>query len=228
MHDNTLKIISCRLFGSQARGDNDKYSDMDVLVVIDNESNQHEQIKELAREFGVHHDADISIYTRRRISEMFNTGHLFAWHIYLESIPYFKDREDPWFNCLKKPSVYLYAKADTDQFLNILEDSINALISGSNHIFEAGIVHMALRNIGMIQSYVHSRIPNFSRYSIMQLPSTIAPPISNESYELLLNCRRASKRGCSTLLPNKDTILDILLPLKDWINIMRVNNEIQN
>lgn len=228
MHDNTIKIISCRLFGSLARGDNDKYSDMDVLIVIDIESSQHEKIKKLARKMGVSHDADISIYTRRRIFDMFNTGHLFAWHIYLESVPYFKGHEDPWFNCLERPRAYLEAKADTDQFLNILEDSLHALISGSNHIFEAGIAHMALRNIGMIQSYVHSKIPNFSRYSIMHLPSTIAPPISNESYELLLNCRRASKRGSSTLLPNKDTILDILLPLRDWIKKMRVNNEIQN
>lgn len=228
MHDNSIKIISCRLFGSLARGDNDKYSDMDVLIVIENESNQHEKIKNLARKMGVNHDADISIYTKKRISNMFESGHLFAWHIYLESVSYFKKNKDPWFSCLKQPSPYLEYKADTEQFLNILDDSFHALTYGSNHIFEAGIVHMALRNIGMIQSYVHSRVPNFSRYSIMQLPSTISPPISIESYELLLNCRRASKRGSSTSLPNKGIILDILLPLRDWVKNMRERNEIQN
>ncbi len=72
-HKHSLTVDKIILFGSQARGDADKYSDWDVLVIVgeDIDSNQRrrlfdETVRELAR---YHIPCDLLIRSRREVNE---------------------------------------------------------------------------------------------------------------------------------------------------------------
>lgn len=212
MHDSSANVLSLRLFGSHARGEADEGSDIDVLLVLD-DGTVGPPLMDLPGK------PDISIYSRDKLEQMFRDGHLFAWHLFLESIPYCSTRSEAWFRSLGKPAEYREAQQDIAQFMGILEEALAGMASEDCYVFEAGIAHLAMRNLGMILSYVHRGVPNFSRYSALQLPKEIAPSISSREYEMLLACRRASTRGdIAVELPACEQVRQISLPLKTWLN----------
>ncbi|WP_422647987.1 hypothetical protein OJJOAM_002202 [Cupriavidus sp. H18C1] len=169
MHDSTDNILTVRLFGSHARGEADEGSDVDILVVVHDASNSPSNL-------ALPNNTDVSLYSAERIASMFAEGHLFAWHLYLESVPYGSLVHDDWFKSLGRPSEYKEASLDLEQFVSILEESLDSLDRGHNYIFEAGICHLALRNIGMILSHIEKGRPDFSRYAAIRLPAELRPP----------------------------------------------------
>ena len=76
-----------RIFGSRTRGDHDEYSDLDIIVVSEGLNMlKREEIKNyLEKRF--HCDVSISWYSKIKLNKYFTEGHLFAWHLYLESKP---------------------------------------------------------------------------------------------------------------------------------------------
>jgi predicted nucleotidyltransferase len=220
MLDNIGNIFSLRLFGSTFRGDSDAGSDLDILVVTDN---QKIALHEVKRYFSQQKNVDFSIYSRERIIEMFKEGHLFAWHLYLESAPVTKKFEDKWFSDLGRPSEYKYAYSDLTQFLILLEEAISSIRSGSNYVFEAGICHVGLRNCSMIISYITTGIPNFSRYSVLELSEVLKLQMKRDYYDNFLRCRRISARGNFEIPPSKIEILKTLPIIEKWITVVRNN-----
>jgi predicted nucleotidyltransferase len=191
---SSLPILSHRLFGSHARGESDAGSDIDVLLVVESPDIHTEDI---AHDLNLGPKADISIYTANRIEQMFLQGHLFAWHLYLESMPYSSDCREDWFKALGAPSAYRDGNSDIDEFLHTLEEAIASFEGGNNIIFEAGICHLACRNLGLFLSHAHCGRPDFSRYSALNLQSEAKLHLSKEAYDQLVLCRRISKRGLS-------------------------------
>ncbi|HFK5599129.1 TPA: nucleotidyltransferase domain-containing protein, partial [Elizabethkingia anophelis] len=57
-------------FGSVVRGDIDKFSDIDLLILKD----INEELPEINKE-------QFSIYTYQRISELWKEGNPFSWHL---------------------------------------------------------------------------------------------------------------------------------------------------
>ncbi|WP_425251483.1 nucleotidyltransferase family protein [Janthinobacterium sp. NFX145] len=207
------KILSIRVFGSVARKENNEGSDLDILIV----SEKNEFIPEIIKEsFQQHKNVEFSTYSRSRLEEMFNEGHLFAWHLYLESIPAENDPGNNWFSELGAPNPYKEANIDLTQFLLILDESTDAINTDSDYIFEAGMIYLCLRNIGMILSYLDAGLPNFSKYSALELPLKIRPSISKESYDFLILCRRISARGNTSDAPTKNIIFSIFAEIKNW------------
>jgi predicted nucleotidyltransferase len=187
-------ILSHRLFGSHARGESDADSDIDVLLVVES---PNIRVEDIARDLNLSSNADISIYTASRIEKMFAGGHLFAWHLYLESIPYSSDRREDWFKALGAPAAYLDDNSDIGEFLNTLEEAIVSFEAGENIVFEAGICHLACRNLGLFLSHAHCGRPDFSRYAAINLRSDAKLQLTKEAYDQLAMCRRISKRGLS-------------------------------
>lgn len=215
MRDSSANVLSLRLFGSHARGEADEGSDIDVLLVLD-DATAGPPLMDLPGK------PDISIYSRDKLEQMFREGHLFAWHLFLESIPYCSTRSEAWFRSLGKPAEYREAQQDIAQFMGILEEALAGMASEDCYVFEAGVAHLAMRNLGMILGYIHRGTPNFCRYAALQLPKEIAPEISHREYEMLLSCRRASVRGdVAVELPSFEQIQQISLPLKIWLKQLR-------
>jgi predicted nucleotidyltransferase len=212
MLDRHDDILSLRLFGSHARGEADEGSDIDILLVPEDGYKANLEI-------ALPGNPDISIYSRTRLEQMFNDGHLFAWHLFLESTPYSSNRREDWFRSLGKPGVYREAEEDIVQFTGILDDALSGMKEEDNYVFEAGIAHLAMRNLGMILNYVHKGVPDFSRYSALRLPSNIAPNLSEHDYEMLFACRRMSARGDISVAPPAFTQIQCISDtLEIWLN----------
>lgn len=83
--EQDARIQDIYLFGSFARQEQDAYSDIDILIIIDNCSEMEYAIinNKIAKELQLPLDW-ISIYQMQKIQEMRDKGSYFLWHIKLE------------------------------------------------------------------------------------------------------------------------------------------------
>ena len=79
------RIEEVWLFGSYARGEQDCYSDIDLLIIVQDCSDmEYTELKQqLSAELHIPLDW-ISLYQMNKITEMGNKGAYFLWHLKLE------------------------------------------------------------------------------------------------------------------------------------------------
>jgi predicted nucleotidyltransferase len=207
MIQSRKRSICVRLFGSAVRGDAQPDSDLDVLCVFlnDDRAGTNTLHQELQSRF----DAPISMsyYSAQRIQEMFLTGHLFAWHLYTESRPLDPIDSADFIMDLGKPASYVAAIEETKELINILGEIRGQIVHHPRNIaYEAGLMYLCLRNIGMSASWYSSL--NFSR----RVPFLLGPQfpklkIDELRYHFYATCRMAGTRG--GIPPSLDT--DVVL-----------------
>lgn len=192
-------ILYLGYFGSFVRGDEDVNSDIDVLCVLHtgvamNEVNVSRFID--PKLVGPKH-VDLSIYGESRFKQMWDEGHLFAWHIYLESLPL--DGYEGFKGSMGKPGGYANSAVDIRRLIQILidvRDSINKEVVSK--VYEAGLIYVAARNIGISASWYSDAGLNFSRlapYSFAQDGKVVGFPVEPELYSKLCASRHAAMRG---------------------------------
>lgn len=170
------------IFGSTVRGEMEKNSDIDVLVITNNETTR----KNIPSTW--------SVYPEETIEKYYETGRLFAWHLHLEAKCIFSNHTVPFLEKLGTPNPYNLHQDDFESLHSILLDSLNEIKTGTNSpIFEIGIIYTALRDMAMIASTKLLANPNFSRYSPYALPINF--PLSIEIYESAIKARLLSTRG---------------------------------
>ncbi len=98
-------------FGSICRGDMSVDSDVDLLALVEGHDPR------LAPE-------KFSIYSYKRISELWASGNAFAWHLALESKLIYSEDGGDFFKGLGMPSEYVGAAQDCRRFREILESAI--------------------------------------------------------------------------------------------------------
>ncbi|MGN5077006.1 nucleotidyltransferase domain-containing protein [Aeromonas veronii] len=170
------------IFGSAVRGDVEKNSDIDVLVISDTNNRKD------------HFPDEWSVYSYKSIREFYESGRLFAWHLHLDSKCIYKKSEKSFLDSLGEPAIYSSFKSDFESLKEILLLSLREIEnSTASFIFEVGVTYTAIRDLAMIASTkLHIR-PCFSRYSPYQLPLEF--PINKDIYELMICARLASTRG---------------------------------
>ncbi|MEQ8784386.1 MAG: nucleotidyltransferase domain-containing protein [Roseibium album] len=208
-------VTNISVFGSYARGDNDASSDFDLIVVVKDgfgtvlESVIKERIELL---FNLH--PSISFYGEKKILDMLQNGHLFAWHLFMESFPVSNFRHIS--EQFGKPDKYTDFVADCEGLHRILKDtSAKSKSFPENFIFDMGILYVCARNIAMSASSALYDEYYFGRYSPFQM-SDIEFPISKEDYTLMMQCRMASTRGMSPPSSLKNTVVDDAKQLTEW------------
>lgn len=184
------------LFGSFARNNIEDASDLDLLVVCEEECD--EQLENWIRE-QVNFDGniDISYYTKKRIIPLAEKGSLFTWHLKDEGIPLYED--SAWLRALfaRMPS-YKNHIADLAILIQLVEDVMWSEFESSNSIvFDAGILSTAIRNTSIIlTNYIgHTDYSPQAPHTLKLLEPRLKLPISRPQYEQLLKCRRATERG---------------------------------
>lgn len=191
-------VISLRVFGSFCRGDFDQHSDVDILVVHQEKPTTGARAKlqdELSSAFD--RNVDLAEYSPVRLKQMFSHGHLFTWHLYSESKNLMRRRDD-FFDSLSTPAPYRYAKRDANRFLSLLASSGKELhIPGASPVYEAGLLYLGSRNIGLSTSWEVLGRPDFSRHSIHQIANELNTDlgVTKCEYERLVECRFATMRG---------------------------------
>lgn len=202
-------VLSLRLYGSFGREDFDGLSDVDVLAVY--ETQPSDTIRSAVRDYLLRRfsrKVDLAEYARPRIEEFFKTGHLFAWHLYAESSSLAEGR-DSFFDGLGPPAPYGAAHSDALGFLDLLRSSTQeTLKAGVSLVYEAGLMYLASRNIGICTSYSLSERPDFSRYAIYEAcrKLKVGEMLAREEYDRLIHCRFASIRGLPCIAPSQSWI----------------------
>lgn len=208
------------LFGSAARGGSDDRSDVDVICVL-NDFESLDKGFELARARGMFGDnVGLSIYSRSRIEELWGAGSPFAWHLFLESVPL--KSSDPLFLRWTAPEAYADDLADSDLMAGILSSVVERLRNASNssRCYEAGLLYVCARNIGMFASRRICGTFDFSRYAPQTVDREVKFPLPSDVYDVLIACRHASTRGKA--IPRIDFDLQrAAIELSEWAKDVR-------
>src|SRR5713226_3980000 len=122
------EVSAVRQFGSVVRGDSDHLSDRDILVLV-RRPPLSEQLQEIICRWR-EENHDVSVYTEERYKQMHRNGHLFTWHIFLESDPLdlmLKPTESKDFiDQSDAPAMYGDARSDSLALLELLDESVDS------------------------------------------------------------------------------------------------------
>jgi predicted nucleotidyltransferase len=215
-------ILALSYFGSHVRGDADALSDIDILCVLDRLTPQSKHLATMFIDQHLGEGISISFYGKKRIEEMFAEGHLFAWHLFRESTPVqIADVQRDFIQSLGKPADYLLAADDSLSLLKIIESIPPALAKcDRNRIYEAGLLYLCARNVGISLSWYSPGGPVFDRFA----PYRISPPLPEFPlekcrYEKYLQARMASTRGGVTAdIDTKDLYQDVEA-CRTWVRL---------
>lgn len=176
-------------FGSICRGEIDPASDIDLLACLSTPKSEFDPKK-------------FSIYTYKRIRELWLQGNPFSWHLHLESkLIYSSDGSDFLLN-LKVPSRYIDAPEDCAKFFILFKESYKSLMQSSNSvIFHLSCMFLAARNFATCYS-LGSGKPMFSRFSPLLIEPKI--PIKKEIFDVYARARILSTRGYGIAISESD------------------------
>jgi len=195
------------IFGSICRGEIDMQSDIDMLAIVEDKESQ------------VRFDTNkFSIYTVKRLKELWKEGNPFAWHLFLESKLVFSDNNIDIIKDWGYPNTYSNFKNDLEKFSNLFNDSTKSINESVNsEIFDLSMIFLAIRNYASCYSLGYLGDYNFSRYSALNL-KTNKLEVSNRSFKILERARILSTRGTGELITKKDieTVLSELDIIRDW------------
>lgn len=155
------------LFGSVAREEQDEYSDIDILIVID-DCSEEEYIKfkdKCACSLKVP-VSWLSVYRNNKIVKMYASGSYFLWHIKKEGKALYS-RDGELGNLLLTLPRYANVEGDLKEYDEILTDIKceleNELISVN---YELAVLASLVRNTCIAISYLNQRL-DFGRNSVV-------------------------------------------------------------
>ncbi len=220
---NSKRLECIRVFGSVARGDADSKSDLDILAIIPGNRKPPE---ESLRDFIIHRfsrEGSITCYSCNRMQELFKQGHLFAWHVFLESKQIVPEEGSDVLKYLGEPSRYTKADKDMALLIEILSSVKKATMkSPRNVVYEAGLIYVCTKNIALIASSFGTGKLDFSRYSPYHIIiSSLEFSIPRRDYDLLIEARHASMRGFVSPKLYVNDILKLQAAAFTWAKMAR-------
>ncbi|KMQ61562.1 hypothetical protein ACM46_16270 [Chryseobacterium angstadtii] len=201
------------IFGSVVRGEVDQYSDIDLLLITD--------------EFTDNINANkYSIYTPERIKELYIEGNPFAWHLYYESKIVYSSGQD-FLIGLGKPAKYNNCKSDLIKFKKLFDDSIISIQSNDfSLIFDFAMIFLAIRNFATCYTLSFYTNPIFSRKAFERLYD-YPLKLDERVKELLMMSRISSTRGINYDI--KEEYLSLfnmeVQKIESWFNEILENYE---
>lgn len=193
-------------FGSICRGDVTVDSDIDLLAIV-------------AGRDGRFSPSKFSIYSYKRISELWDTGSAFAWHLHYESRLIFAEDGLDTLAERGRPRPYNRGALDCARFKEIFQNAYESLMTDSTStVFELSTIFLSIRNLATCYSLGVREEPNFGRDAAMRL-GQLSVPISDEAYRILRRARVLSTRGVGSYITPEEThhVLEECGALSDWV-----------
>jgi hypothetical protein len=213
-------FLNLSLFGSVARGQQDKLSDHDIIAIVrDGRGKQSEElVLEWAAACGIS-EPSISWYGEKKMREFFSSGDLFAWHLFLESVPL---RGFEHINSIfGQPSPFPDAMTTMTELEAILTEVPERVeVAPQTHRFEMGVAYVCLRNIAMAASWHLCKSPDFGRYSPYSITDP-SFPCTRTDYEALAACRIAGQRGSALSSNHKVDLKDLVETVLPWVDDLK-------
>jgi hypothetical protein len=202
-------------FGSVCRGEIDSQSDIDLLAVVDGYDDRF--------------DSSIySIYSYKRLAELWEEGNPFAWHLASEARIIFSSNGEDFLSQLGLPGAYQKCKEDCQKFYSLYCKAIESISCGSSSlVFELSSIFLAIRNFATCFLLGTRQIRNFSRRSALQMDGQ-SLKIHPDTFKLLERARILSIRGAGPII-NKDDLnssLEDIYSIKIWMTSLL--NEVEN
>ena len=214
----SLALDEVWMFGSCARDESNRCSDVDVLVVSDDAELPATTIDCLLKKFG--RNMDVAHYSYRGLQALADQGSLFAWHLRYEGVPLYR-KVNRLETILDDMEPYARHVEDLEVLLTVFDDALASLPNRAAVQFDLGIVATVVRNTGII---MHDLLGgrDFSPAAPTRLSSiSDAPmlPIDENDYAYLQACRRASERGerVEGLRLSHDSLDVVLEELRRWL-----------
>jgi hypothetical protein len=154
-----MKGTSVWLYGSQARGDADALSDVDILVAGETSS---EELRWLGDVFESQR-LSITRYEWSELEHMSSYGSLFLLHLGMEGRPIRPSLSDSTLRRLANTvTPYQHVGKDLLAFRETLTDVRRSLLEDGSAIFEMSVVATVFRHAAVLASYVVGT-PSFGR-----------------------------------------------------------------
>ncbi len=194
-------------FGSVCRGEIDYGSDVDLLAIVD----EHNDV----------FDPNVfSIYSYKRIKQLWSEGNPFAWHLAKEAKLLYSLNCDNFIEKLDTPNKYNRTKADCEKFQRLFSGALSSIESGSKSpIYDLSTMFLAIRNFATCYALGCLDLCEFSRYSAQRLGNR-SLEISDDSFNILERSRILSTRGYGEII-NKQEVQKVLKEapvIYTWMN----------
>ena len=183
-------------FGSVCRGDVSLNSDIDLLAITDGHDSRFDQ-------------NNYSIYSYKRIKELWNEGNPFAWHLALESKLLYSSDQNDYLKSLGYPARYGNCVGDCEKFYALFcEARISIAANHDSRIFDLSTIFLSVRNIASCFSLGVTEHPIFSRGSATML-GEFSLKISTTAYQALERARMLCTRGYGSNISTTEVDLAI-------------------
>lgn len=193
-------------YGSVCRGEVEQSSDIDALAIVDVRPERFDPTV-------------YSVYPYRRMMQLWNEGHPFAWHLHLEARLLFAHDNHNFLQGLGSPAPYANWEADRHKFCELYRGAINALtIQRDTTVFELATMFLAIRNLAICYSLRDGAAPVFSRRAFERLgPSSLR--LNERAIKVLEESRILSARGYGRKPSDEDVahVMDRLETIDSWI-----------
>lgn len=178
------------LFGSVARGDQDEQSDVDILIIIDNCSEEdYIKYKKQYADILQIPISWISLYRIEKILKMHEKGSYFLWHLKQEGKMLYS-KENELNNLLATLPRYCGMKDDIKEYQQILKDVKEECHNAYLCIeYELSVLASLVRNTCIMLSYLNNRF-DFSRNLVVEYCiDKYKLDVSLEEYKILYQYR---------------------------------------
>ena len=181
-------------FGSIARGEMTKDSDIDLLAIIGDEKDRDRLDSE-----------KYLIYSYDKLADLWKEGSRFAWLIHTEAKLIFSDDGKDFVKELKVPSPYARRLRDSENFYLIFKDAQESILGeNKSTTFDLSTIFFAIRSFAISYSMREEATTTFSRRSSLKLGDK-SLPITENVFEILNKARLLATRGYGNPL-NDDEI----------------------
>jgi predicted nucleotidyltransferase len=220
IYSMSAEVESVALFGSVARGDFDSFSDIDLLIIIDDctedELIQTKKIMAYELEMPFHW---LSVYRRSAIEYMSKYGSYFLWHVKVEGrILYSK--EGFLENILDELPPYTRTREDLLDYLTVCNDIRQSVQKDDSTInYDLATLASIARNTCIALTYLYGRL-EFGRTQCVHVSREIIGtgfPFSVHEYEELYHFRFLDTRGYNELQESADTTPEYVVQWLDKI-----------
>ena len=200
------------LYGSKARGDDDRFSDTDVLVIGKSIKDLKHAQKLIPKDLV---KVNLNFYSWKEIKNMAKYGSLFLHHLKLEGKCIYKGqfvRNDLAY-LFSKLTEYKKANNDLKSFLKVIEETKQSLIINEILIFDLSVLATVIRHCSILGCWFLKN-PCFNRiepvkYLIEKLGFL---QINIKEYSNLYKYKLYIEKRIS-----KDAIENIRIPVKKWL-----------
>lgn len=193
-------------YGSLCRGEYCQGSDLDLLAISDRENEDLDLMR-------------FSVYTSSKISDLWERGNPFAWHLSLEARLLFTSDGTDFLSSLGRPRPYRHFVEDCEKFLALFREAADSAVSASEPmVFDLGVIFLAVRNIATCFALGVMGCGKFSRDAARQLgPKSV--PVGDAAYRILERARLLSSRGFGDTLSltERRRALETIPALTDWM-----------